>query len=170
MNNIPINTSVVAGVALAGFANEFKILLMKRAEEGFWCHVAGSIENGETAWQAILREFHEETGVTVKDLFSAEYLEQFYEADRNRITIIPVFVAFLSSDVQIQLNEEHTEFKWCTLAEARTMVPFPNQRNLYNPVWENFVAREPSMLWRVNQSTYTEADVSSQQNPRQAKR
>ncbi|WP_250895082.1 NUDIX domain-containing protein, partial [Aeromonas dhakensis] len=28
----------------------------------FWCHVAGTVEAGETGWQTIIREFGEETG------------------------------------------------------------------------------------------------------------
>jgi len=149
MNNIPINTSVVSGVALKRISGDLKLLLMKRTNEKFWCHVAGKIENDESAPQAIIREFAEETGVTVTELFTAEYLEQFYEAKRNCITIIPVFVTYLSAGTRIRLNDEHTDFKWCTLEEACALAPFPNQHAVYNHVWEYFVARSPLHFWRI---------------------
>ena len=41
---IPVNTSVVSGVALSEFDGETKILMIKRVNGGFWCHVAGKID------------------------------------------------------------------------------------------------------------------------------
>ncbi|MHB0777495.1 NUDIX domain-containing protein [Halomonas sp. WWR20] len=58
---IPICSKVVSGVALSQVGGEAKMALMKRSKEGFWCHVAGKVEAGETGWQAIVREFFEET-------------------------------------------------------------------------------------------------------------
>jgi dATP pyrophosphohydrolase len=55
---IPLNTSIVSGVALSKIDGEVKILLMKRVKGGFWCHVAGSIEEDETGIDAIIREFN----------------------------------------------------------------------------------------------------------------
>ena len=65
---IPLNTSIVAGVALSEIDGQTKMLLMKRVKGGYWCHVAGSIELGETGWQAIVREFEEETKIEAKEL------------------------------------------------------------------------------------------------------
>lgn len=56
---IPLSSSVVSGVALSKIDGEVKMLLMKRVKGGFWCHVAGSIEQGETGIDAIVREFKE---------------------------------------------------------------------------------------------------------------
>ena len=44
---IPINNSIVSGVAISEIDGETKMLLMKRVKGGFWCHVAGSMEEGE---------------------------------------------------------------------------------------------------------------------------
>ncbi len=152
MNSIPFNTSFVSGVAIANFGQETKLLLLKRANEGFWCHIAGKIKETETAWQAIVRDFHEETGIIVEDLYSADYLEQFYYPVRNCISVIPVFVVEISSGTKIELNEEHTDYRWCSLEEAKSFVPFPNQRLVYEHVWSNFVIRKPSDLLRVKRS------------------
>ncbi len=110
---IPLSSSVVSGVALSKIDGEIKMLLMKRVKGGFWCHVAGSIEQGETGIDAIVREFKEETQIDVLNLYNAQYLEQFYEASVNVIQLIPVFVVMCPPEQEVVLNEEHTEYKWC---------------------------------------------------------
>ena len=139
-----INTSVVSGVAISKIKGEKKILLLKRAEEGFWCHVAGGIEADEFAWQAIIREFFEETGIAINELFSAETTEQFYDASKNQYMIIPSFVVICDPNQAVRLNNEHTDYQWCSLPEALEMVPYPGQKNLYLHVWKYFIDSAPS--------------------------
>jgi dATP pyrophosphohydrolase len=136
---IPLNTSIVSGVALSKIDGEEKILLMKRVKGGFWCHVAGSIEEEETGIDAIIREFKEETQIEVSNLFNAQFLEQFYEASVNVIQLIPVFVVMCPPEQEVVLNEEHTEYKWCSLEEALELAPFPNQHAVFKHVWSYFV-------------------------------
>ena len=149
---IPVNTSAVSGVALSKIDGEIKILMMKRVKGMFWCHVAGKIENNEKGWEAITREFREETKIEVSELYNAEYLEQFYEVETNRIMIIPAFVALCPPNQEIFLNEEHTEFRWCSLDEAKNLASFPNQKRLYIHVWECFVNNQPSKLMAIELS------------------
>ncbi|EPP4298252.1 NUDIX hydrolase, partial [Vibrio navarrensis] len=110
---IPINNSIVSGVALSEVNGETKMLLMKRVKGGFWCHVAGSMEEGEWPWQTIVREFQEETQIEVTELYNGQFLEQFYESYSNVIEVIPVFVVKCQANQEVVLNHEHTEFKWC---------------------------------------------------------
>lgn len=150
---VPVNTSVVSGVALTKIGGTPKLLLLKRTEEQFWCHVAGKIEGQETAYQAIVREFHEETGIRVTELYNAEYAEQFYEASRNRLMIIPAFVVFCRDEQPVTLNVEHTAYRWCTLDEALALAPYPNQKKLYRHVWEYFVDTSPAPEMRIRVAT-----------------
>lgn len=147
---IPISAAVVSGVALSNIGGQTKMALMKRSKEGFWCHVAGKIEDGETGWQAIIREFFEETQIVVRELYSAEYLEQFYVASDNRIDVVPAFVVFCPPEQKIMLNAEHTEYRWCTLDEAMGLVPYPNQKKLYEHIWRYFVLEAPSDFLKVD--------------------
>ena len=150
MSPVTINTSAVAGVALASVANAMKMLMLKRSREGYWSHVSGTIEDAETAPQAIVREFREETGVVVVALYSADYIDQFYVIDKSCIMVVPVFVAMLEPEARISLNEEHVAYQWCSLPEAKSLAEFPNQRSMYDHVWHNFVEHEPSPLMRVS--------------------
>ncbi|MEZ9710961.1 NUDIX pyrophosphatase [Vibrio breoganii] len=146
---IPVNTSIVSGVALSMIDGETKLLLMKRVKGGFWCHVAGSIEADETAVEAIIREFDEETQIQVTELYNAQFLEQFFEASVNVIELIPVFVVLCSANQEVELNDEHTEYKWCSLSEALELAPFPNQHAVYRHVWSYFVDKPINPLYRV---------------------
>ncbi len=146
---IPVNTSVVSGVAISEIDGEPKMLLMKRVKGEFWCHVAGSIEAGEKGWQAIIREFDEETKIPPHSLYNAQFMEQFYEASVEIIELIPVFVVMCPPDQPVTLNEEHTEYRWCSLEEAKQLAPFPNQHAVYDHVWAWFVNRQPIERFKI---------------------
>lgn len=146
---IPINTGIVSAVVLSQFDNTTKMLLLKRAKEGYWCHIAGKIEPEEAGWQAIVRECLEETHIKVSELYNGEYQEQFYEPAKNQLVIIPCFAIYCPENQAVTLNWEHTEYRWCTLDEAKALVPFPNQRALYDHIWSVFVDNKPSEFMRI---------------------
>lgn len=110
---------------------------------GEWCQISGSIEEGEKAWEAALREVREETGLACEKLYSADICEQFYEADRDAISILPVFVGFVDTGAKVTLNHEHSEFRWVSFEDALTMVPFAGQRKVLRHIEAEFVQREP---------------------------
>ncbi|MEH6532836.1 MAG: NUDIX domain-containing protein [Photobacterium frigidiphilum] len=146
---IPVRCAAVSGIALSEVNGQTKILLMKRTKGGFWCHVAGTVESNELGWQTIIREFKEETQIDVGDLYNGQYLEQFYENNLNTIEVIPVFVIYCKPNQSVIINHEHTEYKWCTLNEAKELAVFPGQKVLYDHVWHYFVDNQPSELMRV---------------------
>ncbi|WP_210261598.1 NUDIX hydrolase [Ochrobactrum soli] len=130
----------------------FDVLLLRRTGSiltGEWCQVAGGIEYGETAWQAALREAKEETGLFLTDLYSADICEQFYEADRDAITLTPVFVAFAPTDSSVQLNDEHDDFRWLSLHEATALLPFAGQRATLEHIKKELVERKPNPWLRI---------------------
>ena len=122
---------------------------MKRAKGGFWCHVAGTIENDEKGWQTFIGESHEETQIIVSELYNAQQVEQFYEDNLNVIECIPVFVVQCPDNQEITINHEHTEYRWCSLSEAKALAPFPNQKATYEHIWQYFVLNAPSPYFKV---------------------
>ena len=105
---IPIRARAMSCFVLRCIEEEWQVLLLKRVGEpldGEWCQVAGRLEKGETAWQGILRELKEETGLTPDRFYSGDICEQFYNAFADVITLIPVFVAYIDRNCQIRLNE-----------------------------------------------------------------
>lgn len=145
MADIPIRCFAVSVVLLRTLAHEYEILLLRRNHTliGEWCQIAGGIEAGEKAWEAALREVREETGLACDRLYSADICEQFYEADRDAISMLPVFVGFVDAGAAVTINHEHSEFRWVSFAEALTMVPFAGQRHVLRHVEAEFVHREP---------------------------
>ena len=86
----------------------------------------------------------------MKQLYSADYLEQFYEASANVIELIPVFAVYCAKDQAVVLNDEHTEYGWFSLEQAVEKAEFGGQRLLYQYLWDNFVQRQPSDLLKIN--------------------
>jgi dATP pyrophosphohydrolase len=146
MQEIPIRSFAVSVVIVRDFGKGHEVLLLRRARSlaGEWCQVAGAIEPGETAWQAALRETQEETGLVLQSLYSADICEQFYEAERDAISLLPVFVGYASAGDMVRLNAEHSDFKWVSFDEAVKMVPFAGQRSVLRHVQGEFIEREPS--------------------------
>ncbi|OOG67009.1 NUDIX hydrolase [Sinorhizobium sp. A49] len=146
MHEIPIRSFAVSVVILRETGGTHEVLLLRRngSLAGEWCQIAGAIEAGETAWQAALREVEEETGLRPSRFYSADICEQFYEADRDAISLLPVFVGNVPSAATVTLNAEHSEFKWLSFDEAVRMVPFAGQRKVLRHIQQEFVDSEPS--------------------------
>lgn len=152
MAEIHIRAFIASLVAIRRIEGRHEVLLLKRTQSlaGEWCQVAGGIEEGETAWQTALRELAEETGLTPDALYSADTCEQFYEADRDAITIAPVFVAVIDSNAEVSLNHEHSEFRWVSFEEAVELVAFGGQRRVLRWIKEEFIERRPSKHLLIN--------------------
>jgi dATP pyrophosphohydrolase len=146
MQEIPIRCHAVSLVAVRTVNGENEVLLLRRTRSlrGEWCQIAGAIEHGETAWQAAVRELAEETGLVPITLHSGDICEQFYEAHLDAISILPVFVATIDSASSVQLNPEHSEYRWVSFSEADGMVPFAGQRKILRHVEAEFMLRVPS--------------------------
>ncbi|NTG45646.1 NUDIX hydrolase [Rhizobium rhizogenes] len=145
MAEIPIRCFAVSVVLLRNVAAGPEVLLLRRNRTliGEWCQIAGGIEEGEKAWEAALREVREETGLTCGQLYSADICEQFYEADRDAISMLPVFVGFVDAGATVVINHEHSEFRWVPFETALGMVPFAGQRHVLKHVQAEFVQRQP---------------------------
>jgi dihydroneopterin triphosphate diphosphatase len=127
-------------------------LLLRRATDYLrdqWCQVAGAVEEGETAWQAGVRELKEETGLEPLSLYSADRFEQFYRPDWDALVLVPLFVAFVSADSGVRLNPEHSDYRWCRAKEALGILPFYSQRENISHVQAEFIERQPCQLARI---------------------
>lgn len=146
VQEIPIRCHAVCLVAVrvANGNNEVLLLRRTRSLRGEWCQIAGALEQGESAWQAAVRELAEETGLAPTTLHSADICEQFYEAHLDAISILPVFVATIDPTSSVRLNAEHSEYRWVSFNDAERMVPFAGQRKILRHVEAEFLLRVPS--------------------------
>ena len=146
MQEIPVRSLSVSLIIVRLIDARHEVLLLKRTGTlaGTWCQVAGAIEPGETAWQTAKREAREETGLTLHKLYSADICEQFYEADRDAIVLVPVFVGYADPDAAVILNAEHQDFRWVSFEEATELVSFSGQRRVLDHINREFVDRAPN--------------------------
>lgn len=149
---LPIRCEMVSVLALRGSGADTEVLLLRRASEylhGAWSYVAGHIEAGETAWQAAHRELREETGLVPTRLYATSFCEQFYDAGHECIAVVPAFVARIAPGAHVQLNGEHSDYRWLSMQDAADGFPFGSQRDLLAHVQREFIEREPSPFMRM---------------------
>ena len=82
-----------------------KILLQKRADKGTWGLPGGAIELGESALEALVREFYEETGIEVRaekllNVYT-KYSDSYPNGDEAQVLTILYLV---SSENSISIN------------------------------------------------------------------
>lgn len=135
-------------------AKEPLYLLIRRCcayLNGTWQMVTGGIEAGEKAWQAALREIHEETGLVPQRFYSADAVETFYMVDRDKIAIVPVFVAFVDNTEEVQLSpEEHDVYEWLPYEEAIEKLVWAEQRRILTQIHQNFVLKQPNPIHAIS--------------------
>ena len=111
-------------------APALELLLLERAGGGMvgeWCPVAGRVEAGEQPRQTAVREVHEETGLILAPLGEPDTVWAARERSGGSLTIY-VFSAFVDEHVEVELNYEHTAYRWCTPERARGLLPLKQQR------------------------------------------
>ncbi len=125
-------------------------LMLKRAKtkmyEHLWQGVAGKIESGETSWQASIRELKEETGLTPKQMFTADHVSRFYEAYQDRINLVPVFGIEVDTEA-VTLSDEHCEYRWLPFEEAIKLLVWKGQKEGLRTVHEMIQSNDDRMRW-----------------------
>ncbi len=88
-----------------------KILVLRRTDNGKWNFPGGKVESGENLEEAAAREVLEETGL---DLKPTRIVHVFSNATDDGGTFIFVMFRATTAYIDVQLNEEHSEYKWVT--------------------------------------------------------
>jgi len=141
---------VVVTIRVRQRVPEFLVLRRKGGDlDGSWCLITGCIELGETAWKAGIRELKEEAGLDALEYYSADTCDQFYDANREILSVIPAFVAFVADGAEVQTDEEHSDYRWCSLQEAKDLVVFGGQRDLLDFTNREFIARTPLKTLKI---------------------
>jgi dATP pyrophosphohydrolase len=149
---IPIKCRGVAVVLIKKMDNEYKVLLLKRATSVLkeaWCYIGGSIEKGEKAWEAALREIKEETGISKVSIYTSNKFDQFYSPNEDYIYVAPVFVGYVDDRQNVNLNHEHSEYKWLTFKDAKEKITLPGNDEVLDFIEKHFVRNTPSHWLRI---------------------
>jgi dihydroneopterin triphosphate diphosphatase len=149
---VPLRCTGVAAVLIKRTDSDYKVLLLKRDTSvlrDVWCYIGGGIEEGEKAWEAALREVKEETGITDLSLYSSNQFDQIYSPKENYIYIAPVFVGYVDESQKVNLNYEHSDYKWVSFKEAFDTVSIPGNEEVLLSIEKHFVNRPPLHYLRI---------------------
>jgi dATP pyrophosphohydrolase len=135
---IPISCTQVEVHVFRRRGKRLEMLLIRRSPErslaGVWQPVTGGIEEAENSMAAAAREVFEETGLTPIRWWALERPATFYEPARDRIRVVPVFVAEVEWADPVHLSHEHDRYAFVPPAEARKRVLWATQREAIETV------------------------------------
>jgi 8-oxo-dGTP pyrophosphatase MutT (NUDIX family) len=130
-----------------------QFLLMHRVEgedPPFWQGVSGWIEADELPHVTAVRELGEETGLDPLAVFGIDAIFDLYKPGRGTVEVIVPFAVEVGDGADPILSDEHDDWRWASLAEALTSVPYEPQRAALRR-FEADVVERPDMahLYRI---------------------
>ena len=114
--------------------------------EHLWQGVAGKIEKGEKAWEAVPRELNEATGLDPVRIFIADHVSRFYETHGDRVNLVPVF-GIEVDNMDVILSKEHCEFQWLDYKTARKRLVWNGQKEGIKNVFEMLSSDDDRIKW-----------------------
>ena len=111
--------------------------LRRRGDEplaGTWQTVRGSIESGETAADAAIRELREETAVRPIEFYRLGTVETFYDLQTDAVWHSAAFFALLAAGATVTLNDEHDALRWVDEADVDTHFMWPSEKPLIKEI------------------------------------
>ena len=149
---IPIVSNIVEVCVFRFLKDRIEYLVLKRSLEerihpGMWQLITGTITEGERGVRTALREMQEETGLVPMHFWSVPVLTTFYDRNSGALNHCPVFAAQADPGGEVRISEEHCDFAWLSLAEARRRLVWPSHRSVVDIVdsvivrWEEAATR-----------------------------
>ncbi len=129
-------------------------LLLRRAHgerlyPHLWQFVSGTIEQGERALDAALRELREETMLAPASVWVAPHVTMFYDVAHDAVNCNPVFVARISPSSDPRLSAEHDAFAWLRVQEATDALVWPEQRTALARIHKFVISGEDAARYSV---------------------
>ena len=107
------------------------LLIQRRADIAMgqtWQGFHTQVDDGETTIAASRRAVRELAGLDAVAVYSADYINQFYDDSRDAIVLAPVLALTVHSSAVVHLAEEFETFAWVERDDATARLPFAGQR------------------------------------------
>jgi len=103
-------------------------LLLKHTHGAHWGFPKGTLEPGESDWQAAVRELKEETGIEHLSHVSGfeRTLRYRFERDGQRVDKSVVYFLAATDQSSVTLSEEHSACGWFSYPRARQQLDHLN--------------------------------------------
>ncbi len=110
--------------------DEYKFLLVKRSHKdgGFWQPITGTLEFSESILDCMKREVFEETGIT-EGSFTDEIHR--FSWQKKDYTVVELVYGLDTTQENVILSEEHTEYRWCDFEVALQLLEKENNKNAF---------------------------------------
>ena len=124
----------IVEVCVFRFLNDHpEYLMLKRSPDekiypDLWQFVSGSLDDGEKAFDAALRELKEETKLTPKRFWVVPHANMFYDPAYDAVNVSPLFAAQVDMGKAPTLSSEHCAYEWLPFADAWRRLVWPGQR------------------------------------------
>ncbi len=127
---------------------EFLVLRRAKTESygGFWGFMTGGKRGDETVAQVVKRELKEEISLEPESMWATEYLVQFYEPEVDAIWILPLIVAVVSPEAEVELSPENDEYRWLAADKAKHLLSWKNQIKAVDDIMDE-IEIFPSRTW-----------------------
>lgn len=129
-------------------------LILKRSKNkiygGQWRMIGGKVGDGETFWQAALRELNEETGLKPELFWTVPTINHFYEPASDQVLLIPAFAAEITDYKSIVLDDEHIKYKWISAEDLPSYIYWPEQLRILNCIHSILTNDKILPDWIVN--------------------
>ena len=127
-----------------------KFLMLKRSPQkmygGIWQCVTGKIESDEKPIETAIRELNEETGLSPINKWTVDQVNHFYEAEFDRMNLIPIFGVEVDSLI-VNLSDEHCDYKWCNIKQAEELFTWIYQKNGLLAFYEMLTSRTEKLTF-----------------------
>jgi len=145
------------------------LLLQRRPDVAMpqtWQGFHAQIEAGETTLEAARRAVHEMAGLNVSAVFSADYVNQFYDDYRDVLVLAPVIAVNVSPQAPVSLGEEFRDCAWLDRDEATIRLPFSGQRWAVRHIDELMsIGEREADLYRLQMPAARAVEPAPQQPP-----
>lgn len=108
------------------------LLIQRRADIAMgqtWQGFHTQVDDGETAIVASRRAVRELAGMDAIAIYSADYINQFYDDTRDAIVLAPVLALTVHPSASVHLAEEFETYAWVERDDATARLPFAGQRS-----------------------------------------
>jgi dihydroneopterin triphosphate diphosphatase len=109
-----------------------QFLVLRRRDDvvlgSIWQSIHGKIDPGESAVDTAVREVQEHTGLEPHRIYSADYINQFYDHKSDTIVLAPSFAVLVGPGDEPTLSPEYGDYAWCDLEETVARLPWSGQR------------------------------------------
>jgi dATP pyrophosphohydrolase len=143
------------------------LLLQRRVDVALgqtWQSFHTQIQRNESTLAAARRAVLELSGLNISTVYSADYINQFYDDVRDVLVLAPVIAVNVSPQAPVQLGAELRDCAWLDRDEATARLPFTGQRWAVRHIDEIMsIGDAESELYRLHLPPLTE--VAQQVEP-----